>query len=311
MFFLFSNCVFAQDNFSSNQLKGFLDKAEQATATYSETFKNLIAEENKTFEDYDKKGKLEAVRKIKSVFIVYQSPKNGEVNEFRNVQEFNGKNVALADEEIERLFEKLSTAESVADQWQSIINRGVRYDGKSSAWGMTLWQESPLGKLRPFFEFDIAGKDSIDGRDVVVIEYKQTKPTLLIKFNPTKEDWLKEPNGREYHAPLSSYFFPANPEIVGKFWLDAETAQIWRNEFKIIIAPAQLSKPLVAMEVICEYQPSEFKILVPKRFVYSFNKISGTGDRDLSITKDRMMLFEYSKFSVYRSEAKDYKIADN
>jgi hypothetical protein len=163
--------------------------------------------------------------------------------------------------------------------------------------------------LRSFFEFNVASKERIEGRDVLVIEYRQTKPTLLIKFNPTKEDWLKEPLGREYHAPVSAVFRPDNPEIAGKLWLDTETAQIWRNEFKIIIAPAQLSKPIVALEIVCEYQPSEFKILVPKRFVYTFNKISGSNDKNLSIVKDRMMLFEYSKFSDFKSEAKDYKIA--
>ena len=306
---LFQKSIRAQNEFTRAELESFLKRAAAATEQYSETFKNLTAEETKTFEDYDKKGRVEAVRKIRSAFIVYQSPKNAEVNEFRNVLEVNGKNVARSDAEMEELFKKLSQEGYVAGEWQKIIRDGVRFDGKSSAWGMTLWQESPLGKLKPFFEFTVAGKEILADRNVIVIEYRQTKPTLLIKFNPTREDWIKEPQGREYHAPVSEAFLPANPKIVGKLWLDAETGQIWRNEFKIIIAPPQLSEPLDAMALVCEYQPSEFGILVPRKFFYTFNRITGSSEINLSVVRDRTMLFEYSKFSKFKSETKDYKIA--
>ena len=301
--------VKAQTILSPSELDNLLERAERSIINYSETFKNLSAEELKTFEDYDKNGEIKETRRIESTFIVYQSAKGGKVNEFRNVLEFNGKTVARQTEEIEKLFEKLARADSVADEWKKIRSEGMRFDGRSSAWGMTLWQESPFGNLKPFFEFAAVGRERIEGRDVFVVEYRQTKPTLLLKFNPTADDWKKEPRGREYHAEIGSNFRPFNARQNGKIWLDAETAQIWRNETKIFLEPAQISKPVLAVELIYEYQSSEFKILVPKKFVISFNRISGSNDKNLSVLRERKMTFDYSKFSEFRAETKDYKIA--
>jgi hypothetical protein len=303
-----ANVVKPQTILTETELKDFLGKAEKATEQYSETFKNLFAEETKTFEDYGKNGELKETRRVKSVFIVYQSPNNKSVGELRNVTEFDGKNVARDEKKIVEFFDKLAKSDTTREELNRIINDGIRFDGRSTAWGMTLWQESPLNLLRPFFDYKIIGREKIENRDVLIVEYHQTKPTLLVKFNPTNEDWRKEPNGRQYFAKISSDFRPANPLINGKIWLDAETAQIWRNEFKIMIQPARLSKPVAALELSYEYQPSEFKVLVPKKFVIATYKISGSSDKDLSVTKDRLMKFEYSKFNEFKTESKQYKI---
>ncbi|MGI8494427.1 MAG: hypothetical protein ACR2L1_03820 [Pyrinomonadaceae bacterium] len=299
----------AQNNVSAVKLEDILSKAEKATREYSETFKNLSAEETKIFEDYDKENVLQRVSKIKSTFIVYQSPKNGEVNEFRNVLEFNGRNVALPDNEVGSLFEKLSAEDSVAEEWKRIIAEGVRFDGKSSAWGMTLWQETPLEELRPFFDFSISAGERINNREIIVVEYRQIKPTLLIKFNPSAGDWKKEPHGREYYADISSAFRSADARLIGKLWLDAETGQLWKNESRVVIYPARLSNPQVALSVAFEYQPSDFKILVPKSFVYTFYKISGSNDKNLSVSKDRIMRFDYSKFSKFKAETGNFQLS--
>jgi hypothetical protein len=68
-------------------------------------------EEIKTYDDFDKDGKLKETRRIKSTFIVYQLAKGEQVSEFRNVTEFNGKTVARSDGEIEKLFARTSQSE--------------------------------------------------------------------------------------------------------------------------------------------------------------------------------------------------------
>lgn len=306
--FVFVSGVKAQAVFSQTELSRLLDKAETATRQYSETFKNLSAEENKIFEDYDKNGNVKETRRIKSNFIVYQSPRNMAVSEFRYVTEFNGNPVARKDDEVAKFFEKLAKAGTDAEEWRKIRNEGVRFDGKSMTWGITLWQASPFGKLRPFFEFQIVGTEKIEGRETFVIEYRQTKPTLLIKADPTEDELKKEPRGTQYNTTTPEVFHPTNPRLFGKIWLDAETAQIWRNEFKVVLNPARLSKPVVSEEIVYEYQSSEFKILVPKKFVLTTYKISGSGDKDLLVVKDRRMTFEYSKFSEIKTEIQKYEV---
>ena len=298
----------AQTLLSKTEFERLLTKSNKATNQYTETFKNLSAEETKTFEDYDKNGKLKETRRIKSEFIVYQSPSG--INEFRNVKEFNGTAITRSQKEIENAFDKLTNAGSETNESKLLKKEALRFDGKSSAWGMTLWQESPFGKLQPFFDFTLIGKENIDGHEVFVIEYRQTKPTLLLKFNPTEKDWKKEPAGREYRTTVSSGLRPENARQEGKIWIDAKSAQIRRNELKVFLQPAQLSKPVLALELNYEYQSSKFNILVPKKFTYTFYKISGSNDKNLSITKERTMLFEYSNFKEFKAEAKSYKAAD-
>lgn len=308
LLFLFSRAE-AQTTLSAKGLERLLERAEEATHQYTETFKNLTAEETKTFEDYENNGKLKEIRRIKSNFIVYQSSGGDSINEFRNVKEFNGRSIVQSDGEIEKLFEKLAASNSSVTERKMLQNEALRLDGKSSAWGMTLWQESPFGRLKPFFEFKYIGVDRIEGREVFILEYRQIKPTLLLKFNPTEKDWKKEPDGREYHAPVSAVFRPPNARQIGKIWIDAVTAQIWRNELKIFLEPLKLTKPVLSLELSYEYQPSAFKILVPKKFACTFYKISGSNDKNLSVVKNRTMLFEYSQFTEFKTEAKDFKIA--
>ena len=300
--------------FSSNaqeiELEKFLDKAYQATLEYRETFKNLVAEELRTYDYFRKDESLKDSRKIKSIFIVYQSPKNNSIAEYRNVIEFNGKNVARSDEGVIKFVEKLAKSDSSSEEFERLRKEANRFDGKSHAYGLTLGQGVPLQPFyRPFFEFQIVGKEKIEGREVVVVEYKQTKVTLRIKVNATDEELKQEPSGTSYDTFLPNNFRPTNPRMQGKLWLDAETAQLWRNEFFVTIQPAFLSKPIVSANFLNEYQSSEFGILVPKKLWMISYRFAGKSDSDLIKTKAATKTFEYSKFSKAETEIKETKTA--
>lgn len=301
--------AYGQTSALSAEMISIIDRAEKANAAYTESFKDLSAEETKIFERFDADGKVKETRRIRSIFIVYQSPKTGTTGELRNVVEYNGRSVARQDREIEEFFEKLSRSDSVTDEIKRIQKEGNRFDGGASAWGMTLWQESPFGVLKHFVEFKIAGRDKIEGRDLIVIEYLQTKPTLLVKFNPTSEDWRKEPNGRQYAGDVSSGLRPYNPFIIGKIWLDAVTGETWLNQYKVMLMPPGAKEPVEALDLSFQYQSNGFRVLLPKRFTLKVNKLSGSVAAPV-IKRDRIMTFEYSRFSEFDSEAKDYKIND-
>src|SRR5215210_4006162 len=66
-------------------LQEIIDKAEAQTRVYVETFKNLLSEERKTFEIYDKRGEVKKRRSVVSTFIVYPLSKDeNQITEFRN-----------------------------------------------------------------------------------------------------------------------------------------------------------------------------------------------------------------------------------
>ncbi|MBX7174508.1 MAG: hypothetical protein K1X72_26275 [Pyrinomonadaceae bacterium] len=291
------------------ELEKFLDKADLATTQYVKTFKNLVAEELRTYDYFRKDGTLEDLRKIKSNFIVYQSPKNNLVAEYRNVIEFNGKNVAREDNDIVKFFEKLAKADSSQEEVDRLRKDGNRFDGKSHSYGMTLTQVFVVNRFfRPFFEFRIVGREKIEGREVVIVGYKQIKPTLRIKANATPEEKKKEPNGISFDVPdLPDNFRPTNPTLNGKLWLDVETAQLWRNEFSVSIQPTSFSKPVVSSTFLYEYQSSEFGVLLPKKLGLTSYRLTGKSENDLVKTKAAIKTFEYSKFSKPDSEIKETK----
>lgn len=291
------------------ELEKFLDKAYRATVHYRETFKNLVAEEVRTLHYYRKDDSLEDTRVIKSQFIVYQSSKDNSSFEYRNIFEFNGKDVARDEKDIVKLFEKLSKASSSGEEMARLSKEGNRFDGKSHAYGLTLGQGVPLQPFyRPFFSFAIVGQDKIEGRDVIIVEYKQTKPTLRIKANATAEEVKQEPRGISYDTFLPNNFRPTNPRLQGKLWLDAETAQLWRNEFSVTIQPAFLSKPVVSANFIDEYQSSEFGILTPKKLWFISYRFAGKSEQDMVRTKGGEKTFAYSKFAKPSAEIKEVKI---
>ena len=300
----------AQTKLSQNELEELLNKAEKAMRQYVEVFKNLSAEETKTFITYDKRGNLEETRRIKSNFIVFQSPRNGVINEFRFVTEFNDKTVARKDDEAAKFIEKLSKSDSDKEEWTKIRQEGTRYDGRNKPWGTTLWQSLPLFKLRQFFDFEAVGQENIERHDVWVIAYRQIKPTLLIKARPTKEELEQEPAGIQYNTDISDAFRPTNPLLTGKMWLDAKTGQVFRHEIKVLLNPPQLSKPVINEVLVYEYQPSEFEIFVPKKFVFKTYRIAGSNDKNLTISNDSLLTLEYSKFSRFTTNVENYNLDD-
>jgi hypothetical protein len=292
-------------------LEGLLDKAAQSAADYRTTFKNLVAEEQRTIEYFRENGTLEDTRRVKSVFVVYESPVTKLVGEFRNVIEFNGRNVARKDEDVGKFFTKLSKANSAVQEIERLRQEGNRYDGRSSSYGLTLAQTFILVKqLRPHFTFRIVGNDKIDGRDVIVVEYDQSTATSLIKVNATNEERMLEPRGSSFDSEMPSGFRPTNPRIHGRFWLDAVTGELWRNEYHVTVHPAVLTKPVINVEFFYEYQASEFGALLPKRFWMVSYKLKGKGDADLQRTKTLRKMFEYSSFRRPDTEVKEMKVGN-
>lgn len=300
--------VWSQQLPAGAELESLLDKAELQSQNYGKVFRGLSAEELKTKIYYKSNGELDDKRLIKSLFIVYQSPaREQSVDEFRHVLEYNGKQVARDEKEVEKFFAKLAKADTPKEELEKLRKESLRYDGKRISWGVTLIQSRPFMKiLRESFAFRVTGREKIEGRDVFVIEYEQTKSSPHILSNPTDAERSGGQWTIEYNMNLPDAFRPTNPRLKGKIWLDAETLQIWRNEFKVVLNPKNLSKPLETTEIFYEYQSSEFGILVPKKFSIRSFVIKGNSDADLSVVKDSESVFEYSKFSQYKSDA-EYK----
>src|SRR5688500_18540922 len=122
-----------------SELQTFLTTATEKTSEYSNVFKNLTVEEIKTFETFDKDGKMKSRKKILSDLIVYE-PETGEdkLGEFRNIREVDGKKIKNSEKRTVKIFAELANAKSFEEELKKLNQESSRYDENLSIYGFTL-----------------------------------------------------------------------------------------------------------------------------------------------------------------------------
>lgn len=288
-------------------LQTILDEAEKQTQFYQETFKNLLAEERKTFERFNRNGVVKQQTVVESTLLIYQSPKDQNISsELRNVMRVNGKEIPDYQRRSDLLFAELQKTSTVEKELEKIQNESLRYDKTLEISGFTVFEALILSdRLRPFFDFTLAGKGDIQGNEVYVVDYRQTRKSPYISIN-----------GKDSSANAASFNFtgfdlPKNLKnsdalLRGKLWIDAKTFQIWREERELTVGAPN---PVVLLATTLEYQPSEYEILVPKQISLVENELrkSSGGNQYTAVNASRLT-FDYSKF---RKTETDVKIIDD
>jgi hypothetical protein len=264
-------------------LKELISLASLRVSEYKARFKDLSADEEQKVEEYDAEGKLKRQRRIVSDLIIYQSQLDASVTvEYRNARAVDGVPVAKRDERLVNLFEKLAKAGSVKKELDRINRESRRYDLNYSLYGLTLNQGLPLEeKARASFQFTVAGREQINGRNVIVLQYQQVAqiPELTVKLS------------------LPSALKGAELLYRGRLWLDAETAQLWREEQEMMLKLPSLAHPLIWMRFEFDYVSSSFGILTPQRIVAMTYSNGRTGaDNVPELLLGGKVTFEYSGF---------------
>lgn len=285
-------------------LEQILNETEKQAANYQETFKNLLAVETKTFEEYDKNGDAKNKKTVESNFLVYQSSKNNKISfELRDVIKVDGKPVPNGQASSDAFFAELNKATTLKSELEKIQKTSSKYDKTLDVSGLTLYESIMLSpNLRSSFEFNLVGKDNFQGNDVYVVSYLQTKQNPNISFDGKGTD----PNTPSLNFGLD---IPGDLKkndvfLRGKLWIDAGTFQIWREERELV---AQSSDLLVILSTNFEYQPSTYGILVPKQIDLLSNEVKKK-DGKFTAIKDARIVFDYSQF---RKTETDVKILDD
>lgn len=284
-------------------VEAILSEAEQQAVNYQQTFTNLLGEETKTSEDFDKNGKLKISRVIVSNFIVYQSTKDPNiVTEYRNVKVVDGKPVGDNDKRIQDFFEKLGKSVTAEQELEGIQKESSRYDKNLEISGFTLLQAPVLSEnIRPAFDFKLDGHDTIEGNDVFVITYRQKTKSPYIFFNQEKP--ASDKLIISYNIDLPNSIIEANPLMNGKLWIDAKTFQVWREQRRLTIQPSESKNPLTVIENEFEYQKSNLGILTPKRITFTDYAVKNKKN-EISAVKDSNTTFEYKNFTKADVEVK-------
>lgn len=271
--------------------------ARKSTATYFETFKNLLSEEKKTFEIFDAKGAVKKKKVVESTFLVYQLTKDqGRVAEFRNVVAVDGKPVAEADKRAREFFAKVVASDNPQKEFERIRDESTRFDEDFAISGLTLFQAIALSdELRGKFRYTMAGRESIGGKNVYVMLFEQIRPDDAITVN--------KPEGpHNYDIEIvGDKSVELDARIRGKLWIDAETFAIRRELRERTIQPLGFAIPVVVAEDLLEYTDSEFGILTPKVLEHVQYKVNL---KDQKAIKDAKITFEYGRFTKPDVEVK-------
>ncbi len=281
-------------------LEEILNETEKQTANYQETFRNLLAVETKTFVTLDKKEQVKRQNFVEADFLVYQSSKNNKISfELRNVKSVDGKPIPSASEKAELFFAELNKASTLKSQLEKIQKTSSKYDKTFDISGLTLYEGIILSQnLRPFFEYQLIGKETFQEQEVFVLSYRQIKSSPFISINSKGTD-LNSPS-LEFEVEIPVELKKNDVLLHGKFWIDAKTFQIWREERELTI---QAIEPLILLKTDFEYQTSNYGILVPKQINLLANRIKKKDGKFFTV-KDIKIIFDYSKFKKTETDVK-------
>ena len=303
-------CVFAQTEVPPPEqpptLDVILNKTQAQTEFYRETFKNLLADEVKTFEDFDKNGESKKQGSVKSSFLVYQSGKDLKTSaELRNVLEVNGKLIPDSQKRGEEFLAELDKQTTLESELKKLEKESSKYDNTYSVYGLTLNEGVSLApNLRPYFDFKLQSSENYQGNDVFIVSYQQTKKNPNISF----DDKIGSPNELylSFKLDLPGSLKKEGAMLRGKLWIDAKTFQIRREEQELTTQTAQ---PIVVILNVFDYQTSDYGILVPKHITLTvFNVKKEKDGKKYFAVKDTALGFDYSKF---RQTNVDVKILDD
>lgn len=285
----------AQDSAqTSPNLETILSEAQKQTEFYKETFRNLLAEETKVFEEFDKNGNSDERTAVKSDFLVYQSGRNANVTtELRNVVEVNGKLVPNSRKRSDEFLAELEKTTTLEKELNKIQREGAKYDKTIKVYGLTLNEAVILSpNIRPFFEFKLVSRENYQGNDVYVISYQQTKKSPYIVVNG--KDSVSNEAGLNFKIDIPGSLKNTDNFLRGKLWIDAKDFQLRREEQELTV---NTSAPLTLLTAGFEYQPSNYGILVPKMIsVTTYDLKRQKSDGNFIPVKDTSVNFDYSKF---------------
>lgn len=275
-------------------INDILNNTEKQTKVYREEFANLLADETKTFEEFDKNGQVKEKRVIESNFLVYQSTQNADkITEYRNVIKVDGKNVGESEQRASDFFEKVLKSTTAEKELDRIRDESNRYDKTLDISGYTLYQAIFIPeKLRADFDFKLLSNQTFNGRNVFVFEYQQIKDNSFIAIND------KSKKDATVNIDLGGFGKDVNGRFRGKLFIDAETFEVLYEKRETTIQPPKLSNPFVIMSAELEYQKNELNILVPKRILiedFTF-KIKGK-EKNVESKKRTRLTFDYTKFT--------------
>jgi hypothetical protein len=252
-------------------------------------------------EHYDAEGVLRQRRQVNAELIVYQSAQDEKlIAEFRNVRAVDGKPIYDYQERAAGLFERIQRAKTLDSEMDKLRDEWLQYDIGRRFWGYTITQgrlfKALAGKVRCL----VVGRERFAERETMVLAFQQFEPSLM-HWGADPEAVLNDISGLRNYVGVKTHYR-------GRLWLDAETGQLWRQEVELTAQHASLDGPQVMLRWEQQYQPSEYGILTPQQFVFSWfsylRKRESAAARLLLTSRTTYNYGKFTRFDVTTEEGK-------
>jgi hypothetical protein len=281
---------------ATSGLDAVLEQAEAQRAAYVAAFRNVTATETRVTEVFDDRGRVEKQRILVSNLLVYQSRFDPAVlSEYRIPLIVNGKPTDKPEQDAIKLFGRLARARSTAEELEVLKQQNVSYGLRVVVYGATL-QPFKLFRTdwRSRFDFSLQGTESLDGREVTILDYREKTPRRV-----------------EPHALLLSRFAEPQELWRGRAWLDAPDHRLRRLVSEFVVSDKTLLVPGVVTRRDSEYVNSAFGTQVPRRLVSEFYRKSGRRNEAQSLRLAVRLTDTYSDFKRFDvSTVSDIRLPD-
>ncbi len=283
---------------TSAQLEELLDKASALCDKYRKLFRDLTAEEKRVFELYDQKtGRIKQQRQTVSDLIVYASTRDpNKFTEYRNIREVDGKPVKNQIERVEKLFERVAKADSVAGELDRITRESARHDFDTQFTNFTIFNAAATYKeLRQLFKYEPAGRERLGDQELVLIKFEQT-------------EFRKGLFGLRHYEKLNV----TGPLMRGQYWLDPQTGQVRREHHEIFFRGNAQPRTFKVVEVDYDFTAGEQGIWLPQRILFQyFNVLKQDKDIPVEMFLSVRITSEYGPFRRFEVKARQENVPNS
>lgn len=280
----------SETDLTTAQLEELLDKAGALTDKYKAMFRDLTAEEKRVFELYKKTGELDRRRQTVSDLIVYASQHDpNRVTEYRNIREVDGKPVKSQLERIEKLFERVTKADSLGKELDRINRESTRYDFGTQFTNFTILNAAAAWRqLRQLFKYEFAGRERLRDQELVLIKFEQT-------------EFRKDLFGLRHYEKLNV----TGPLMRGQYWLDPQTGQLWREHHEIFFRDNAQPRTFKAIEADYDFTSGDQGVWLPHRILFQyFNPLKSDNGFPVEMFLNARITSEYGPFRRFEVKAR-------
>ncbi len=231
-------------------LDDLLARAATSARRYLEVIQDLTTEETYTILTYDDEDRVTGRRVFVSQLMVHRLTHSPGEIEYRHVLSVDGREAGDRELRVQALARELANASSESEERELIARESRRFGLAPRIRHVTLVTERFFKYSdREAFDTMVAGRETIDGLDFIVVDYKQIRDIPRFRFDV-----------RELSETAKGY-------VRGHLWLEASTGNLWREEAGLFVEDlAGFSEDPAFSQFEFQYTRSNYGIFTPERF---------------------------------------------